>query len=312
MTAHRIVSLIASATEIVAALGFEAELVGRSHECDYPPSVERLPACSRSKIDDGASSLKIDGQVRSIVAEGLSVYRVDPELLDELAPTIIVTQTQCEACAVSLRDVERAVRELVRSQPRIVSLEPASLGDVWRDVRAVAAALDAPERGERLVAGLTARLDALREATLSLARRPTIACIEWMDPLMGAGNWVPELVDIAGGVDVLGEAGKHSGYVELAQLAAADPEVVAVMPCGFDVKRILREMPALVERPEWPGLAAVREGRVFITDGNRYFNRPGPRVVESAEILAEILHPHAFDFGHRGVGWTAFAGRDGG
>ena len=158
MAAHRIVSLIASATEIVTALGFEDQLVGRSHECDYPPSVEELPACSTSKVNVGASSLAIDDQVRSIVADGLSVYRVDPDLLNQLAPTVIVTQTQCEVCAVSLKDVERAVCELVSSQPTIVSLEPMSLGDTWKDIRAVATALDDQKRGECLVAELVGRL----------------------------------------------------------------------------------------------------------------------------------------------------------
>ena len=306
MAEHRIVSLIASATEIVTALGFKDQLVGRSHECDYPTSVEQLPACSTSKVDIGASSRAIDNQVRSIVADGLSVYRVDPDLLNQLAPTVIVTQTQCEVCAVSLKDVERAVCELVSSQPRIVSLEPMSLGDIWQDIRTVADALGDPARGDRLVAELTTRLDQLRTAA-SLPARPSIACIEWIDPLMHAGNWVPELVDIAGGTNLFGETGKHSGYFEVAQLLAADPDVIAIMPCGFDLDRARQEMPALASRPRWLQLSAVKNGRVLITDGNQYFNRPGPRVVESAEILAELLYPDAVDFGHRGTGWMPWA-----
>ena len=229
MAEHRIVSLIASATEIVAAMGFEAQLVGRSHECDYPPSVERLPACSTSKIDVGASSRVIDDQVRAIVTEGLSVYRVEPDLLNQLAPTVIITQTQCEVCAVSLKDVEQAVCQLVSSQPRIVSLEPISLGDVWTDIRSVADALGDRESGDRLVTDLTARLDAIRSRTTSLPARPTIACIEWIDPLMSVGNWVPELVHMAGGLNVFGEAGRRSGSLEMSDLAAADPDVVAVL-----------------------------------------------------------------------------------
>ena len=300
---HRIVSLIASATEIVCALGFERELVGRSHECDHPPGIARLPTCSSSKVHVAASSRAIDDQVQAIVREGLSVYRVDPVLLDQLAPTVIVTQTQCEVCAVSLRDVERAVCDLVRSQPAIVSLEPMALDDVWSDIRAVAAALGQPARADELVGRLTGRLEALRTATRTLRPRPSIACIEWIDPLMMAGNWVPELVECAGGVDPLGEAGQHSGYLGIEQLVAADPDIIAIMPCGFDIERAEREMPALTARPEWRQLSAVRDGRVVITDGNQYFNRPGPRVVESAEILAECLHPGRFDFGHRGCGW---------
>ena len=300
---HRIVSLIASATEIVCALGFESQLVGRSHECDYPPSVAHLPACSTSKVEVGASSAVIDRQVRAIVAEGLSVYRVDPELLDRLAPTIVITQTQCEVCAVSLKDVEAAVCELVHSRPAIVSLEPMSLRDVWADIRTVASSLGDPVRGDALVRRLEGRLDALRVRTQAMPGRTSIACIEWIDPLMTAGNWVPELVVRAGGVNLFGEAGKHSDYLSIDQLAAADPDVIAVMPCGFGIERACREMAPLVTHPAWEQLSAVRNGQVVITDGNQYFNRPGPRVVESAEILAECLHQGRVDFGHCGQGW---------
>ncbi len=297
-------SLIASATEIVAALGFADQLVGRSHECDFPTFVDDLPVCSSSKIDAGAPSLQIDNQVRAILAEALSVYRVDAALLDRLAPTHIVTQTQCEVCAVSLADVERAVRELVASQPRIVCLAPMRFADVWQDIQTVATALGAPERGTRLVDRLNARLEAMRTRAAGLPRRPSIACIEWIEPLMHAENWLPELVEIAGGTVMLGEAGRHSGYFAIEELVERDPDVIAVMPCGFDIHRPLNEMPALTSRPEWPRLSAVTSGRMFVTDGNQYFNRPGPRVVESAEILAELLHPDVFEFGHRGTGWV--------
>ncbi len=308
MTHHRIVSLIASATEIVCGLGFEDQLVGRSHECDHPHSVARLPVCSSSKVEVGAAGRAIDDQVRTIVADGLSVYRVDAGILDRLAPTVVITQTQCEVCAVSLKDVEAAVCELVGSRPRIVSLEPMSLPDIWSDIRTVASALDAPERGEALVDRLTAGLDTVQARAAAAGTRPSIGCIEWIDPLMAAGNWVPELVERAGGVDVLGKAGEHSGGLSIEALAAADPDVIAVMPCGWDIERSRREMPPLTSHPVWPGLSAVRNGRVFMTDGNQYFNRPGPRVVESAEILADILHPERCDFGHHGRGWTRWTG----
>lgn len=308
MPEPRIISLIASATEIVCALGFEESMVGRSHECDYPRSVEKLPVCSSSKADVDGSSRAIDDQVRAIVADALSVYRVDAALLDDLAPTVIITQTQCEVCAVSLKDVEQAVCELVASEPKIVSLEPMDLGDVFKDIRTVAAALGRPERAERLNAGLTARLDAIRERSSGLGARPVVACIEWIDPLMHAENWVPELVEIAGGTVMVGEPGRHSGYFEFERMIEADPDVIAVMPCGFDIPRTAAEMPPLAAQPGWSELSAVRNDRVFLTDGNQYFNRPGPRVVESAEILAELLHPEVFDFGHCGSGWTEWVG----
>ena len=309
MVTHRIVSLIASATEIVCALGYEDQLVGRSHECDYPPTVARLPACSSSKVDIKATSRAIDDQVRQIVMDGLSVYRVDPDLLNELAPTVIVTQTQCDVCAVSLKDVQRAVCDLVSSQPKVVSLEPMALDDIWRDIRCVAATLGAPNRGQALVNQMTARLESLRARTAALSTRPSIACIEWIDPLMTAGNWVPELVECAGGTNVFGTAGRHSGYLDIAELTAADPDVIAIMPCGFDIERTRREMSPLVSHAAWLPLTAVKTGRVAITDGNQYFNRPGPHVVESAEILAELLHPDRCDFGHGKEGWSLWRGR---
>lgn len=300
---QRIVSLIASATEIVCELGFGHQLVGRSHECDYPASVTALPACSTSKVDTEAPSRVIDDQVRAMVADGLSVYRVDPDLLNRLAPTVIITQTQCEVCAVSLKEVEEAVCRLVSSRPRIVSLEPMSLGDIWTDIRTVASALGDPVRGNALVTGLTERLTALRTRAGTAQSHPSIACIEWIDPLMSAANWVPELSDYAGGTCLFGAAGQHSGYLQMDQLVAADPDVIAVTPCGFDIDRSCRELAPLVLHPDWPRLSAVENGRVVIADGNQYFNRPGPRVVESAEILAECLHPGQCDFGHHGRGW---------
>ncbi len=306
---HRIVSLIASATEIACALGFEDELVGRSHECDYPPGVARLPICSASKVRVDDSSRGIDDQVQAIVRDGLSVYRVDPVLLDRLSPTVILTQTQCEVCAVSLRDVERAVCDLVRSRPTIVSLEPMDMDGLWESMRAVARALEKPPRAEVAINQLRGRIDALVQRTRVLPNKPTVACIEWIDPLMMAGNWVPELVESAGGADPFGEPGKHSGYMDFEELVRVDPDVIAIMPCGFDIARSWREMPPLVARPEWRRLSAVQAGRVFVTDGNQYFNRPGPRLVESAEILAECLHPGRFDFGHQGRGWRTWVHR---
>jgi iron complex transport system substrate-binding protein len=299
----RIVSLIASATEIVCALGFEDQLVGRSHECDYPESVRALPACTAPKFNVDGTSYEIDQRVKAIVQEALSVYRVDGEVLRELGPDVIVTQTQCEVCAVSLRDVERAVCAWQRSCPRLVSLHPNALADVWADVEHVAEALGAPDRGAELVGRLRRRMEEVAARARGLAERPTVACVEWLDPLMAAGNWMPELVELAGGVNLFGEAGRHAPWMTWEQLRAADPDVIVLLPCGFDIARTARDLPALAGRPGWEELSAVRTGRVFLTDGNQYFNRPGPRLAESLEILAEVLHPGAFAFGHEGEGW---------
>jgi len=303
MTEHRIVSLIASATEIVAALGFEDRLVGRSHECDYPAGVERLPACSEPKIDVNGTSRQIDDRVKTVLKEALSVYRVFGEKLEELEPSVVITQTQCEVCAVSLKDVEQVVCDLVGSQPQIVSLEPMCLADMWRDIQSVGDALDAADRATDLNRRLQERLAAIAKTSEQLTQRPTIACIEWIDPLMSAGNWVPELVELAGGENLFGEAGKHSPWMTWDELAAADPEVIAIMPCGFDIERSRSELPVLIDRPGWTDLKAVCDSRAFVVDGNQFFNRPGPRLVESAEILAEILHPSEFQFGHKRSGW---------
>jgi iron complex transport system substrate-binding protein len=299
----RIISLIASATEILCALGYRDQLVGRSHECDFPASVVELPVCTEPKLRTDVSSREIDRQVRRILTEALSVYRVDAERLRALRPGLVVTQSHCEVCAVSLRDVEQALCDWLDSRPRIVSLEPDSLADVWRDIRRVAVALEEPARGDALVAQLQQRMRQVQQRAASAPEKPTVACIEWIDPLMAAGNWMPELVEMAGGVNLFGAAGKHSPWMTWDQLREKDPEVIIVLPCGFDIARTRQEMPALTARADWPLLRAVRERRVFLADGNQYFNRPGPRLADSLEILAELLHPGAFPARYRGAAW---------
>ena len=300
---NRVVSLLPSSTEIIHALGCGDRIVGRSHECDYPAGIAELPPCTAPKFDPNGTSKEIDERVKAVLEEAVSVYRVDTALLDELAPDLVITQSQCELCAVSLQDVQAAVRQLVRSKPDVLSLEPNELKDVWRDIASVAEALGVRERGDELLDELRARLAAIAGRVGEIGHRQRVACIEWYEPLMAAGNWVPELVEIAGGVDVLGIRGEHSAWLEWAALEKSEPEAIVLMPCGFDMSRSRRELPALTGRAEWARLEAVQRGRVFVTDGNQFFNRPGPRLVESAEILAEILHPEAFAFGHGGAGW---------
>ena len=303
----RIISLISSATEIVHALGFGEHLVGRSHECDYPASVQSLPVCTEAKFDPDGTSYQIDQRVKAILQEAVSVYRIDAGLLDRLAPDLILTQSQCEVCAVSFKDVAAAASQLIASQPRLVSLEPNVLEDVWGDIRRVAAALEVAERGAEVVAQLHGRTEAVVQQVQVLAERPRVACIEWIEPLMAAGNWVPELVEMAGGKNLFGVAGAHSPWMEWEELQEQDPDVIVVLPCGYDIEKSRSEMGGLTAQSGWSDLQAVRAGRVYLTDGNQYFNRPGPRLAESLEILAEVLHPRAFQYGYEGRGWQKFS-----
>ncbi|MGD0119627.1 MAG: cobalamin-binding protein [Candidatus Binatus sp.] len=299
----RIVTLLPSATETVCALGFENQLVGRSHECDFPPEVVRIPELTEAKFNPEGTSAEIDQRVKKIVGDALSVYRVDAAKLRELRPDVIVTQSQCEVCAVSERDVEAAVAEWLGARPKIVSLAPYGLDDIFTDMLRVADALDAHARGTELVERLRARLKKIADKSREAAQRPSVATIEWIDPLMAAGNWTPTLVEMAGGENLFGKAGEHSPWMKFDELAAKNPDLILISPCGFDMDRAAQDLPALTKRAEWNGLKAVRARRVFMADGNQYFNRPGPRIAESLEILAEITHPELFHFGHEGSGW---------
>jgi iron complex transport system substrate-binding protein len=294
----RLVSLLASATEMIAALGCLDQLVGRSHECDYPEAVQALPVVSQVQINIATSSAEIDAQVKALsraareehaALQALSIYRIDTEQLQRLRPDIIFTQTQCEVCAVSERDVAQAVSQLIGIQPRIVSLAPYRLADVWEDVLRVGAALERAAQAQSLVAGYQARLAALRSRTSAQSEHPRVAVLEWLDPPMAGGNWTPELVEMAGGINLFGEVGVHSPWLAWEELVVADPDVIILTPCGFTLARALEEVPLLAARPGWANLRAVRQGRVFAIDGNQYFNRSGPRLVESAEILASLL-----------------------
>ncbi len=300
---ERVASLLPSTTEIVCGLGFEQALVGRSHECDFPSGVERLPVLTAPKLDAERSGREIDDRVRELVREGLSVYRVDEQCLREIEPTLILTQDQCEVCAASLRDVEEALEQWIGTRPRLVSLNPAKLADVWGDIERVAVAMRETDRGLELAELLRERTDAIAARVAAADTRPSVACVEWIDPLMAAGNWVPELVELAGGRNLFGEVGEHSPWLDWQPLREADPEIIVVMPCGFDIERIRAELTPLLAQPGWSELRAVRERRVYLTDGNQYFNRPGPRLLESLEILAELVQPTLFPGRHEGTGW---------
>jgi iron complex transport system substrate-binding protein len=304
MSATRVVSLLPSATEIVAALGYADALVGRSHECDFPDEVVDLPVCTAPKVSGELPSEEIHRSVSALLAESLSVYRVDTRVLRELSPTHVVTQVQCDVCAVSLRQVESALSEWDGGKPALVALSPSSLADVFGDIERVAAALGAHARGARLIAGLRGRMDAIASVARGLSTRPRVATIEWLSPLMTAGNWMPELIAMAGGEDLLGRAGAHSRWIGWDEVCSADPDVLLVFPCGFALERVEREIGLITQRPGWSRLRAVAAGRVYLAEFNQFFNRPGPRLVETLEIVAEVLHPEAFAFGHEGKGWV--------
>jgi iron complex transport system substrate-binding protein len=303
----KIVSLLPAATEIVCALDLESNLVGRSHECDFPPEVKNLPVCSEANIPDNLSSANIDRKVKELLYDALSVYTVKREKIKELSPDVVITQAQCEVCAVSLKEVEEALENYLDKQTSIISLQPNSLDDIFNDIKNVADALGVIENGERLIEDLTERVDIIRHKLKFIENKPTVACIEWLEPMMVSGNWVPELISIAGGVPVLAEAGKHSPYINWVNIQLQDPEVIIVMPCGFSVERTLKEIDSLLELPGFNDLKAVKNNRLYIADGNQYFNRPGPRIVDSIEILAEIIHPKQFIFGYEGNGWIKFS-----
>jgi iron complex transport system substrate-binding protein len=265
--------------------------------------VADLPVCTKPRIAVDGDSREIDRLVKEQVAQALSVYEVFDDVLERLQPTHILTQTQCEVCAVSLRDVELSAAARLASKPRIVPLQPNSLADIRADIRRVAASTGVEDAGESLIGEMDAAMDEISGHAREAQRRPRVACIEWIEPLMAAGNWVPELVELANGQNLFGEPGTHSPWMSWEELVAARPDVVIAMPCGFDLARTQSEMHWLTRRPDWGAIA----NRVYLADGNQYFNRPGPRIVESLRILAEILHPGLFAPEMEGAAWRRFA-----
>jgi len=292
-TPERIISLLPSSTEILCSLGLRDRLVGVSHECDFPAEVLGLPVLTEPKLDPHGSSATIDARVRAIVQEGLSVYRIKTDVLQQLQPDLIVTQDQCEVCAVSLPEVEEAVRCFLTPSVQVVSLKPQRLSDIWEDIRQVGQATGQETAAEEVLRGLKRRLWKLEQKTRH-APRPRVACIEWLDPLMAGGNWVSELVEIAGGEYSFAAAGMQSPKITWQALVEYQPEVIVVMPCGFKIPQTQADFSVLTSHPHWHALPAVQAQKVFLVDGNAYYNRPGPRIVESAEIMAEILHPEEY------------------
>ena len=293
----RIVSLISSATEMLFGLGLEESIVGVSHECDYPAAATRLPRATFTNIVADVPGGMIDQQVKELVAAGKPLYEIDIDLLIDLQPDLIVTQAQCDVCAVRYDDVVAAVSNEPRlKQAQLIALNPQSLADVLEDIRRLSAATDRTAAAAEYVAGLESRMEAVRSRTAAIpeSQRPLTACIEWIEPMMIAGNWTPDLIALAGGRQAWAVAGRHSTYTAWDDVRAADPEVIVVMPCGFDLSRTLCEAASLSELPGWRELTAVRAGRTFAVDGNALFNRSGPRLVDSLEVLPGLVLPELF------------------
>jgi iron complex transport system substrate-binding protein len=283
----RIVSLIPSATETLFALGLGPDVIAVTHECDYPPAARELPKITRDVLEPGLSPREIDAAVKERTLAGESIYELDDELLRDLRPDLIVTQELCAVCAVSYDDV-RAIAEEIETHPRVVSLDPHTIGEVLGDVRTLAQITDRKDAAVDLVRDASARIDRVRVAVRGL-RRPRVAALEWLDPPFAAGHWTPQLIEYAGGEDVLGFAGEKSEETSWAAVEAAQPDVVVVMPCGFDAEIAHRE--AEMHRDELVGVGA---GEVVAVDAAAYFSRPGPRIIDGLELLAHILHPEKF------------------
>ncbi|MEX0723349.1 MAG: cobalamin-binding protein [Gracilimonas sp.] len=297
-----IISLLPATTEIIYALGLGEHMAGRSHECDFPKQAKELQVCSKPKYPFNGQSYAIDQKVKAILTEGLSIYRINPQKITELNPDFILTQDQCEVCAVDLQQVEQCLDQ-IGVDASVLSFSPETLEDIFADIQIIAEKLEVSERGNKLRADIESKFTTIKEKT---SEQPTIhvEVIEWIDPLMTAGNWMPELIKIAGGYSTLAETGKHSPFIDFEVLRKSDPEVLIIIPCGYPIKKTNSELSTLFELEGWDQLQAVQNKRVFVADGHQYFNRPGPRIADSAKILAEIIHPELFQPDYQNNGWV--------
>jgi iron complex transport system substrate-binding protein len=289
----RIYSFIPSATEVLYALGLGDQVCGVTHECDYPPEARAKPVAIRSRADtSGMSQREIDDMVVASMSHGHGLYSIDKAMLRENPPDLVITQELCDVCSVSLRDVLSTISDLSKSC-QVVSLRPRGLGGVLEDILTVGRACGAEPAANDLVKSLEARIALVREGAEGL-ERPRVFCVEWFDPVFASGHWVPELVEIAGGEDSLGLAGRDSRKIPWDRVVDYDPEILVLMPCGFDVDRAVRDVPLLAKNEGWRSIAAVRGGAVFATNGSAYFSRPGPRLVDGLELLSVMIHPDVF------------------
>ena len=304
----KIVTLIPSATEIVAFLGQKNSIIGRSHECDYPHGLDHVAKLTSPKINVDGNSGEINKQINVILENSLSVYKVDIPKLKELNPDFIITQAHCEVCAVSFAEVENIVNENLNKNTKIISLQPNTLNDVFNDIKRVAKELDIENKiNNQIIINLNERLEKIKKISSKASYKPSVACVEWIDPLMMAGNWIPEMVDIAGGNNILGKSGKDSHWTKFQEIAKKNPEIIIFLPCGFNIEKTKNELNNFLKKNnEWHSLKAFKNKKFFVADGNQFFNRPGPRLIESLEIFAEIIHPNLFTFNHKKIGWINY------
>jgi len=286
----RVVSLLPSATEILFALGLDAEIVGVSHECDFPAAARTKKVVIHSRIAKHATPLEIDRQVREFSARGESIYSVDAEALRSLSPDLIITQDLCHVCAASPEDLAAILADFER-KPEVLCLNPLELGDVWRDILWVGEETFRGHPAEKLIDGIGQKLGAIEEQLRDKTERPTVAFLEWLQPVYVGGHWVPEMIDLAGGRDVFGKKGTPSFRVTLDQVVAAQPEILILAPCGYSAEQARSEYHSMDLPAGWQDIPAVRTGRVYSLDANSFFSRPGPRLVTGLEMLAKILHP---------------------
>ena len=301
----RIVSLLPSTTEIICELGFEDQLVGRSHECDQPASVKKLPELTDSSVKNPANSAEIDQNIKSLLKNGLSIFSVKADLLEEINPDIVFTQDHCEVCAVPLGAVKSAVKQYRDEDTEVGALSPTNLSEIFQSILIIGRTLDVKTRANQLVEEIKLRLGIIKNTIIGEPVK-RVACLEWIEPLMTGGNWIPELLEIAGGEYLLSEPGKHSPWIDWKDIVDENPDVILVMPCGYDINQTTREIHLLTQKERWNALKAVQNNEVYVLDGNRYFNRPGSTIYESARILAEILHPKLFKPIHHKLGWIRF------
>ena len=297
----RIISLISSATEIVSSLQCMNSLVGISHECDYPKSIKKLPVCSEPRFDINGKSIEIDQNIKSLLQEALSIYRVKEDTIRSLKPDIIITQSQCDVCAVSIKDVRIAIEQAIGINPEIISLSPTCLEDVWNDILELGIVLEKESIAKDIVENIKSDISIISKRNKN--KDPvSVGCIEWIEPLMFAGNWVPEIIQIVGGISLFGLVGEHSNWSKYEELYQHDPDKIIFMPCGYNMNKTEAELSNLTHDVRWKSLKAVKANEVYLTDGNQYFNRPGPRLLDSIKVMDDIINnKNVYNF--KNYGW---------